>query len=180
MNETYTPADLDRLGKSAYQKGKFSEAAGYFEAACVGYQAAGDSLSAAEMANNTSVALLKAGDYQGALDAVEGTDTVFESAGDVRKQAMAIGNYAAALESLHRIDEAVLMYEKADGLFKEIGEHELRAPILQSLSSLQFKSGRSFEGLANLNAGFEEGGKTSLRRRLLKALTDLPVKYLTK
>jgi tetratricopeptide (TPR) repeat protein len=180
MNETYTPADLDRLGKSAYQKGKFSEAAGYFEAASGGYLAAGDPLFAAEMSNNASVALLKAGDYQAALDAVEGTDTVFESAGDVRKQAMAIGNYAAALESLHRIDEAVLMYEKADGLFKEIGEHELRAPILQSLSTLQFKSGRSFEGLANLNAGFEEGGKTSWRRRLLKTITDLPVKYLTK
>jgi tetratricopeptide (TPR) repeat protein len=180
MNETYTPAELDRLGKSAFQQGKYSDAAGYFQAASRGYQAFGDLLSAAETANNTSVALLKAGDYQAALDVVEGTDTVFESAGDVRKQAMAIGNYAAALESLHRTDEAVLMYEKADGLFKDIGEHELRAPILQSLSNLQFKSGRSFEGLANLNAGFEEGGKTSLRRRLLKAITDLPIKYLTK
>lgn len=179
MNETYIPADLDRLGKNAFQKGKYTEAAEYFEAARQGYQIAQDLLSAAEMANNSSVAYLKAGEYQAALDVVEGTEAVFESAGDVRRQAMAIGNYAAALESLGRVDEAIRMYEKADGLFKEIGEHDLRAPILQSLSTLQFKSGRSFEGLANLNAGFEEGGKTNLRRRLLKAVTGLPIRFLT-
>jgi hypothetical protein len=45
---------------------------------------------------------------------------------------------------------------------------------------LQLKSGRSFEGLANLNAGFDEGGKTNFRRRLLKAFTDIPIKMLTK
>jgi tetratricopeptide (TPR) repeat protein len=180
MNLAYTPTDLDRMGKESYKKGKFPEAAGYFKAAAEGFQAAGDPLSSAEMANNASVAYLKAGDYQAALEAVEGTEGIFNSAGDMRRRAMAIGNQAAALESLNRIDEAILMYEQADNLFKEIGEHELRAPILQSLSTLQFKSGRSLEGLANLNAGFEEGGNSNLRRRILKAFTDLPIKFLTK
>jgi tetratricopeptide (TPR) repeat protein len=180
MNDTYHPDELDKLGKSAFQKGKYKEAAEYFSAAAEGYRARKQEFQAAEMANNSSVALLKAGDYQTALQAVQGTDAVFEAVGDMRRQAMALGNIAAALESLNRIEEAIQYYEKADQLFKEIGEHDLRAPVLQSLSTLQFKSGRSFEGLANLNAGFEEGGKTSLRRRLLKAFTDLPIKFLTK
>ena len=180
MNTTYTPPELDKLGKESYQKGKYLEAASYFNAAAEGFLAVQNPLSAAEMANNASVAYLKAGDYQAALDAVEGTEQIFHSSGDVRRRAMAIGNHAAALESLGRIDEAIQLYEQADKLFKEIGEHDLRAPILQSLSTLQFKSGRGYEGLANLNAGFEEGGKTSLRRRILKVFTDLPIKYLTK
>jgi tetratricopeptide (TPR) repeat protein len=180
MNSTYTPADLDRMGKESYKNGKYPEAASYFKAAAEGFQATGDALKSAEMANNASVAFLKAGEYQAALESVEGTDGVFESAGDVRRRAMAIGNYAAALESLNRINEAIAMYEQADSLFKEIGEHELRAPILQSLSTLQFKSGRNLEGLANLDAGFEEGGKTNLRRRILKIFTGLPIKFLTK
>jgi tetratricopeptide (TPR) repeat protein len=180
MNDTYRPDDLDQMGKNAFQKGKFAEAAEYFSAAAEGYQALKQEFQAAEMANNLSVALLKAGDYEAALQAAQGTDVVFEMAGDTRRQAMALGNTAAALESLNRIEEAIRMYENADQLFKEIGEHELRAPVLQALSTLQFKSGRSFEGLANLNAGFEEGGKTSLRRRFLKMFTDLPIKFLTK
>jgi tetratricopeptide (TPR) repeat protein len=180
MTETFRPDDLDKLGKDAFQKGRYSEAAEYFSAAAEGYRVLKDEIKAAEMANNTSVALLKGGDNQAALDAAQGTDAVFESAEDKRRQAMALGNIAAALESLNRIEEAIQYYEKADQLFKEIGEHELRAPVLQSLSTLQFKSGRSFEGLANLNAGFEEGSKSSLRRRILKAITELPIKFLTK
>jgi tetratricopeptide (TPR) repeat protein len=180
MNETYRPDELDKLGKNAFQNGKYAEAAEYFFAAAEGYRLLKEEIKAAEMANNSSVALLKGGDYQAALQAVQGTDAVFEAAGDVRRQAMALGNYAAALESLNRIEEAINYYERADQLFKEIGEHELRAPVLQSLSALQFKSGRSFEGLASLNAGFDEGSQTSLRRRLLKAVTNLPIKFLTK
>jgi len=180
MTEAYRPDELEKMGKDAYQKNKYSEAAEYFSAAAEGYRALQDVIKAAEMANNTSVAFLQGGDCQAALDAAQGTDAVFESAGDKRRQAMALGNIAAALESLDRTEEAIQHYEKADQLFREIGEQELRAPVLQALSTLQFKSGRSFEGLANLNAGFEEGSKTSLRRRILKAFTELPIKYLTK
>jgi tetratricopeptide (TPR) repeat protein len=180
MNETYHPEELDNLGKSAFQKGKYSQAAEYFSAAAEGYRALKEDVKTAEMDNNRSVALLKGGDFLAALEAAQGTDAVFEAAGDIRRQAMALGNFAAALEGLNLIEEAIQNYEKADELFKVIGEHELRAPVLQSLSNLQFKSGRGFEGLANLNAGFEEGGKTNLRRRFLKFFTDLPIKYLTK
>jgi len=180
MNEIYRPEELDRLGKAAFQSGNYAQAAEYFSAAGEGYRALNDQLNAAEMANNASVAFLKGGHPQAALEAAQGTDVIFEAAGDKRRQAMALGNYAAALEGLDRVGEAIEHYEQADKLFKEIGEHELRAALLQSLSNLQFKSGRSFEGLANLNAGFEEGGKTSLKQRLLKFLTQLPLKYLTK
>jgi tetratricopeptide (TPR) repeat protein len=180
MNDTYHPEELDKLGKNAFHNGNYAEAAEYFSTAAEGYRALKEDIRAAEMDNNRSVALLKGGDFQGALEAAQGTDAVFEAVGDIRRQAMALGNYGAALEGLNRIEEAIQSYERADQLFKDIGEHELRAPVLQSLSTLQFKSGRSFEGLANLNAGFEEGGKTNLRRRFLKFFTDLPIKYLTK
>lgn len=180
MNEIYRPQELDRLGKAAFHRGDFAQAAEYFSTAGAGYSALNDQLNAAEMANNASVAFLKGGQLQAALEAAQGTDAIFEAAGDKRRQAMALGNYAAALEGLNRVGEAIQHYEQADQLFKEIGEHELRAVLLQSLSNLQFKTGRSFEGLANLNAGYEEGGKTNLKQRLLKFITQFPLKYLTK
>ena len=180
MNETFRPEELNKQGKDAFHRGDYAQAAENFSAAKVGYQAVRDEIHAAEMANNASVAYLKGGQPQAALEAAQGTDAIFEAAGDKRRQAMALGNYAAALEGLNRVGEAIEFYEKADQIFKDIGEHELRAVLLQSLSNLQFKSGRSFEGLANLNAGFEEGGKASIKQRFLKFITNLPLKYLTK
>ena len=67
-------------------------------------------LLAAEMSNNESVALLQAGQPGRALEAARGTDALFASASDPKRQAMALGNQAAALDALGRSDEALETY----------------------------------------------------------------------
>lgn len=65
------------------------------------------------MANNCSVAYLKAGNAAAALEAVTGTDAIFAEKGDRLRQAMALGNQAAALEGLNQLDAAIGSYNQS-------------------------------------------------------------------
>ena len=178
MNETLSPDYLASEGKSAYEKGDFREAGRLFAAAGEGYASAGDTLNAAEMANNRSVALLRARNAKEALEAVNGTETVFAAGGDIRRQAMALANRAAALEALGRIQEAIADYERAADLLKEIGEHELRASLMQSLASLQLRKGNRLQGLGALQSGLAEKPEINARQGLLKRLLGMLFRLL--
>jgi tetratricopeptide (TPR) repeat protein len=178
MNEKQSPAQLNEDGKAAYQKGNFQDAACIFQAAAEAYRASGDELNEAEMANNRGVALLQAGDAHGALRAVEGTDLTFLAAKDFRRQAMALGNQAAALEALERFDEAIAAYEQGAELFKQIGEHDLRAPLMQSLATLQLRTGKQLQAIATMRSGLGEIKQPSPRQRLLKKLLQAPFKFI--
>src|SRR5512140_1642332 len=102
---TIEPAELAERGKRAFADKKFEEAAEYFKQAAEGFTQGRAGTLAAEMKNNLSVALLQAGSAQEALDAVLGTDEIFAGANDIKRQAMALGNQAAALEALKRNNE---------------------------------------------------------------------------
>jgi len=178
MTAPYSPDELSGEGKMAYKEKRYAEAADAFQAASQGYVAAGDPLSAAEMLNNQSVSLLMAGNAEMALQAASGTEETFAAAGDIRRQAMAFGNQGAALEKLARFDEAINAYEHANELFKQIGEHDLRKIVLESLSTLQMKTGRKYEAAATLKASMDEDQQPKPVRRFLKKLYDLSFKAL--
>jgi tetratricopeptide (TPR) repeat protein len=180
MSDAKPPQKLAEEGKSAYKNGDFSNAASLFEAARQGYQAASDPLMAAEMANNASVAYLQGEDAQAALNAVEGTPAIFAEASDLRRQGMALGNYAAALEGLERNDEAADFYQQSADVLELAGESELRANVLQSLSSLQFRTGRQLQALASMQAGLDGIEKPNPRQRLLKRLLKIPFNMINK
>lgn len=181
MNETtYTPQQLAKDGKKAYEHGEYLAAAQAFLAAKEGYMAAAQPLEAAEMANNASVAYLQAGDGQAALDVVEGTDQIFAEAGDLRRQGMAIGNRAAALEALDRDEEAVQAYLAAAQLLEQAGEGQLRANTLQSLSMLQFQMGRQLQALMSMHQGLEGVKRPTPKQMFLKKLLNIPVDMMTK
>ena len=131
------------------------------------------------MKNNCSVAYLKAGDAQSALDTLTGTDQVFASIGDTKRQAMALGNRAAALEGLNRSDEALAVYEQAAELLAQVGEFELRAYVYQSSSSLLMKRGRFLEAYATMRQGVSGIKDPNLGQRVLRSLMDIPFKFLT-
>ncbi len=177
-DETLTPEQLASEGKTAYQQDNLEAAARAFQAAAEGYRLAGDALNTAEMSNNLSVVLLIGKDAQAALQAVEGTDAVFAAAGDKRRQAMALGNRAAALEKLNRLDEALSAYEQAADLFKEIGEHGLRAPVLKSISTIKLRTGKQLESVAAWQAGLNEEEQPNIAKRLLKKLIQIPNKLI--
>ncbi len=181
MNEATlaaSPQQLDQEGKDLYQKGEFLEAALAFAAAVKAYQAADEPLLAAEMANNSSVAYLQAGDAQAALDAVVGTEQIFAAQGDLRRQGMALGNRASALDALGDVDSAGEIYQLSADILQQCGEHELRAHVLKSLSALQLKRGKQIDALYTMNAGLDGIKKPSLKQRILKNLLKLPMKYL--
>jgi tetratricopeptide (TPR) repeat protein len=180
MNSPTNPNQLSEEGKSAYEKGDYLKSAEIFLAAAEGYQFVGDAINAAEMKNNRSVALLQGGQAEAAVQAVEGTIEIFADAGDKRRQAMALGNRAAALSKLNRVNEAIVDYERAADLFKQVGEHDLRAPVLQALSVLQLRTGRQLESLASMNAGLGEFEQPKPRQRFLKKLLDIPLKIFLK
>lgn len=174
MSETASPNELANQGKSAYKRGDYIAAASVFRAASQGYKAAGDVLNAAEMANNSSVAYLQAGEAESALEVVEDTPEIFAEFGDLKRQGMALGNEAAALEALKRLDEAVEIYQQSADLLAQAGEDKLRANVMQSLSTLQFRTGRQLEALSTMQNGLEGVKRPSPQQRFLKKLFRIP------
>jgi hypothetical protein len=128
--------------------------------------------------NNSSVSYLKAGDGQNALDAVISVDEVFKIAGDLKRQAMTLGNQAAALDNLDRVDEALIKFIESADLFASIGENELRAYVCQSISAMQLRNGRYLEAYATMQSGDMGVKNPNLTQKILKSLMDVPFKFL--
>ena len=172
MTEKLTPEALAEKGKAIYLEGDYLEAAPYFEEAAQGFTEIGDLLSAAEMKNNLSVALVQAEDGSGALTAVKGTDAVFAAAGDIRRQAMALGNLGAAYEVLEQYDEAITAFEQANDLLKEVGDDELRKHVLQSLSRIKLMTGRKLEAFANMETALGTEAETNQTKHFLHRIME--------
>jgi tetratricopeptide (TPR) repeat protein len=173
--------DLQQLaeeGKAAYKLGDYERAARAFQAASQGYKTSKESINAAEMANNASVAFLKAGDAQAALQVVEGTAEVFAAEADIRRQAMALGNLGAAYEGVKRYPEAEEAYQQSADLLKQVGEDQLRLNVMQSLSNLQMRTGKHLQALSSMQAGIEDVNRPSPKQRILKKLLDVPFKLM--
>jgi tetratricopeptide (TPR) repeat protein len=164
--------------RTAYQDEDFSIAAGLFKSAQELFEASGDRLNAAEMANNRSVALLKAGDAAGALQAVQDSDGIFAQAGDVKRQAMALANTAAALEGLKKWSDALDLYEQSSELLKGAGEKELRAYVLKSISAIQLRQGNRLEAIATMDASLDNKPNPGAQDRFVKRLIQWVYKLL--
>lgn len=156
--------------KSIFQQGNFAQAAGEFDRLARLYSDQGDPLMAAEMRNNQSVSLLQAGQAAAALEVVLDTDKIFAQAGDLRRQGLAHGNQAAALEALGRIDEAALGYDQAADLLEKAGERDLRAMVLKSRAALDLKRGKVTDSAYNMMGHLASLEKPSLFQRFLKFL----------
>lgn len=180
MTETLSPQQLTREGQTAYQRGDYAAAAQAFQAASQSYKTAGDTRNAAEADNNASVAFLQAGQPQAALQVVEGTPAIFAAASDFHRQALALGNYAAALEAAGRLDEAVDAYQQSAGLLKQTGDDTLRLSVMQSLSTLQLRTGRQLQALATMQAGLDDVKRPSPKQRMLKKLLRVPFQMMNK
>ena len=169
------PDRAEQIKKQAsdlYKQRGYKQAAQLFSEAAELYRLEGNELEAAEMQNNRSVAFLQAGDAAKALQAAAGTDQVFALAGDVRLQAMALGNQAAALEELGRHPEALDLYQQASALLKSTGETEMRSTILKRISSLKMRSGKALESLAAMDAALTDVKPGTSKEKLLRKLLN--------
>ncbi|HZU86325.1 MAG TPA: hypothetical protein VFF78_02505 [Anaerolineaceae bacterium] len=178
MSEHLTAEQLAQEARKAYEEEEYEQAEIGFAAAQTAYQAVEDTLSATEMANNRSVALLKAGKAQNAYDAAKDTDLVFAQAGDQRRQAMALGNQAAALDALKKKQEALELYLRSAEIFKQLGDMEMRAYVMQSISGIQLSQGKRVEALISMEAALEHKPHLSLRERFLRWLLRIVSKMM--
>ena len=178
MNETINGKQLASEAKAAYKQGDYLNAALAYDAAAQSYHTAGDILVAAEMRNNSSVAYLMSGDAVAALSAVEGTPEIFADLGDIRRQGLAYGNLAAALEALERLEEAQKAYEQSAEFLKLAGEPDLGMHSVQALSALQLKRGQQLEALATMQTGLADVKNPNPKQRFLKKLLRVPMRFL--
>jgi len=173
MMMTSDPQQLAEQGKQAFAAKNFDLAASFFTEAASAYAAQDDALNAAEMKNNLSVALLQAGSAKAAFDATAGTDEIFSQAGDLKRQAMAFGNQAAALEALKKLDQALEAYERSAALFAEAGETEMRSIVLQSAAALKLRRGKMMDSALSMIGSVESTKKPNLMQRILRFLLRL-------
>jgi tetratricopeptide (TPR) repeat protein len=172
MNET-DPKIIANQASQAYQEGDFEQAARLFAQAASAYQTAEQPLDAAEMRNNQSVAHLQNDDAQAALTAVLGTAAIFAAAGDTRRQGLAAGNEASALEALNRLEEAAACYQTSGDLLETVEEDQMRASVMQSLAWILVRRGKLLEGLYAMNSGLRGLKKPTLKQKILRTLLKL-------
>jgi len=165
---THDPAQLDAQGKRAFENKNFNEAAEFFQQAAEGYTLGRAGLQAAEMMNNASVAFLQAGKANEALKATLGTDEIFAGAKDTKRQAMALGNQAAALESLSRYDEAIQKYEQSAELFGQINEGDLRSMVMKSAAAIKLKTGKITDSAFKMMGSLDAKDNPSFFERILR------------
>jgi hypothetical protein len=110
------------------------------------------------------------GKAQESLDAALGTEVVFAKAGDVKRQGMAVGNQAAALEALKRWDEALAAYEGSAALFADAGEGDLRSMVLKAAAGIKLKRGKVTDSAFKMIGSLEAKEKPSVFERVLKFL----------
>jgi tetratricopeptide (TPR) repeat protein len=168
------PGDLANQAADLYKKGQFMASSALYSEAQQAYLGLDDPLTAAEMANNSSVAYLRGGDASAALQAAMQTDQTFAQAGDRKRQAIALGNLAAAHEALGNLQEALSCYQTSAELLKQIGDRESRSYVLKSISALQIRMHQPVEGMLSMQAALDNSPRLSAKERILKSLLDIP------
>lgn len=164
------PLRLSEQGKEEYAQGNHAAAADFFAQAAQAYADAQDELNAAEMKNNQSVALLQAGRAKEAFDATDGTEAVFQKAGDMKRQGIAVANRAAALEGLKKVDEALAEYERAASLLEQAGEGDMHSLIRKAAANLNLKRGRITAAQMDVYDSLRLVEKPNFTQRILKFL----------
>jgi tetratricopeptide (TPR) repeat protein len=170
---TTEPAQLEAQGKKAFTGKRFEEAVELFRQAAEGYALGRAGLNSAEMKNNMSVALLQVGRAQEALDAALGTDQIFENANDKKRQAMALGNQAAAYEGLKQYEEALQKYEQAAELFAQVNEGDLRSMVMKSAAAVKLKMGRVSDSAFRMLGSLDAKENPGIFERILKFFLNL-------
>ena len=164
------PLTLAEDGKKEYEQGNFLAAADLFLQAAQSYTSAKDELNAAEMMNNQSVAFLQAGKAKEALQATDGTEEIFQKAGDIKRQGIAVSNRAAALEGLKKWKEALAEYDRAASLFEQVGAGDMHSIVRKAAANINLKRGHLFDSQMDVYDSLRLVERPTLTQRILKFL----------
>lgn len=164
------PITLAEQGKQEYEQGAYLAAADLFAQAAQAYSSARDEVNAAEMKNNQSVALLQAGKAKEALQVTEGTEEIFQKAGDIKRQGIAVSNRAAALEGMRKWKEALAEYDRAASLFEQAGEGDMHSIVRKAAANINLKRGRIVDSQMDVYDSLRLVEKPTLTQRFMKFL----------
>jgi hypothetical protein len=109
-----------------------------------------------------------------------GKGEVFAEAGDIRRQAMTLGNRAAAQEALKKWEDARINYRQASDLFVQIGEGENYTATMQALSALELRTQHPMDAMVTMQAALNKSPRLDLKQRLLKKLLKIPFRLLNR
>ena len=171
--DSLNPLTLAEEGKKEYAQENYLGAADLFSLAARTYASAKDELNAAEMKNNQSVALLQAGKAKEALQATEGTEEIFQRAGDIKRQGIAVSNRAAALEGMKKWKEALAEYDRAASLFEQIGEGDMHSIVRKAAANINLKRGRLTDSQMDVYDSLRLVEKPTLLQRIMKFLVRM-------
>jgi tetratricopeptide (TPR) repeat protein len=178
MSDQTENQTLQAQAEAAYQSGAYRQAAETYTSLAAKLESQEDRLTSAEMSNNASVAWMRAGDARAALQACDGTDATFAAAGDLRRQAIALGNQASALDDLGQWKEAIAKYEHSADLLKRVGDKELASITFQSLSALQLKHNRQIDAMVSMQDSLANKSKLTAKESLLRRLMRLATQMM--
>jgi tetratricopeptide (TPR) repeat protein len=164
---------LAEQAKQEYDKEAFAPAARLFAQAAQAYRDTHDELNAAEMKNNESVAYLRAGKADLALRATDGTEVMFQKAGDLKRQGIAVANRAAALEGLKKYSAAMTEYNRAADIFEQAGEGDMHSIVRKATAELYMKRGYISNSQMDILDSVRLAEKPTFGQRLLKFLIRL-------
>ena len=139
---TLEPAQIADQGKQAFESKNFIEAAELFRQAAEEFTAGNSALMAA--------------------------DQIFAEAKDIKRQGMAVGNQAAALEGLNRYDEAIAAFERSAELFAQAGEGDLRSMVMKSAAAIKLKTGKITDSAFKMMGSLDVKENPSFFERILK------------
>jgi hypothetical protein len=122
------------------------------------------------MKNNESVAYLRAGKADAAFHATDGTEAIFQKAGDMKRQGIAVANRAAALEAMKKPSEAMTEYNRAADIFEQAGEGDLHSIVRKATAELYMKRGYISNSQMDILDSVRLAEKPTLAQRLLKFL----------
>ena len=159
---------LAEKGKQEYEQGNYLAAADLFLQAAQVHASMQDELNAAEMKNNQSVALLQGGKAKEALQATEGTEDIFQKAGDIKRQGIAVSNRAAALEGLKKWSEALSEYDRAAALFEQVGEGDMHSMVRKTAANLHLRRGHIADSQMDVYDSLRLVEKPTLTQRIMK------------
>lgn len=171
--DTVKPNTLAEQGKKEYEQENYLAAADLFSNAAQAYALMKDELNAAEMKNNQSVALLQGGKAKEALQATEGTEEIFQKAGDIKRQGIAVSNRAAALEGMKKWKEALAEYDRAASLFEQIGEGDMHSIVRKAAANLNLTHGRLTDSQMDVFDSLRLVEKPTLLQRIMKFLVRM-------
>jgi len=164
---------LAEQGKQEYESGAYLAAARLFAQSAQAFASGQDELNSAEMQNNESVAWLQGGKAEDALRATEGTEVIFEKAGDLKRQGIAIANKAAALEALNKLNDALAEYNRAAEIFEKAGEGDMHSIVRKATAQLFLKKGYIGNSQLDVFDSLRLVEKPTFAQRLLKFFVRL-------